>query len=102
MSIARVALDVPIDECFDFRIPPGMEARRGALVNVPFGRGRKVGVVVETAERSTVPAERLRSLEALVEDVAPFSAAEPTFRNAANEYGLAGTFCTCARSRTSL
>ncbi|HET6263542.1 MAG TPA: primosomal protein N' [Usitatibacter sp.] len=76
MSIARVALDVPIDECFDFRIPPGLEAGRGALVNVPFGRGRKVGVVVETTDRSTVPAERLRSIEAVVEDVAPFSAAE--------------------------
>ncbi|HEU4529696.1 MAG TPA: DEAD/DEAH box helicase, partial [Steroidobacteraceae bacterium] len=76
MSIARVALDVPIDEAFDFRIPVGFDAPRGALVVVPFGRTRKVGVVVGHEASSRVPASRLRDLESLVGDVAPFKGDE--------------------------
>ena len=72
MSIARVALDVPLDEAFDFRLPAGMVAPRGALVVVPFGRTRKVGVVVGLAASSAVPASRLREIESVVGDVAPF------------------------------
>jgi primosomal protein N' (replication factor Y) len=76
VSIARVALDVPIDEAFDFRVPEGLEAPRGALVIVPFGRTRRVGVVVGHARRSQVPAARLRDIEARVGDVPPLAARE--------------------------
>jgi primosomal protein N' (replication factor Y) len=63
--LARVALDVPVDELFDYRIPPGMPAARGQLVVVPFGRGQRVGVVIEQVESSGVPAERLRAIDRL-------------------------------------
>jgi len=76
VSIARVALDVPIDAAFDFRIPEGLEAPVGALVVVPFGRTRKVGVVVAHARRSEVPAARLRDLESVVSDVPALAPAE--------------------------
>ena len=76
VSIARVALDVPLDERFDFRVPEGLDAVPGTLVVVPFGRSRKVGVVVERVATSELPAERLRDLERVVDDVAPFSPAE--------------------------
>jgi primosomal protein N' (replication factor Y) (superfamily II helicase) len=76
VSIARVALDVPLDEAFDFRIPEGTEIPVGSLVVVPFGRTRKVGVVVALARRSAVPASRLRDIERRVEDVPPLAAAE--------------------------
>ena len=69
MSIVRVALDVPLDEAFDFRVEPGDEPPLGALVVVPFGRTRKVGVVVGRAARSLVPPERLRPIERRVDDV---------------------------------
>ena len=71
MKVARVALDVPLDERFDFRIPEGLEVPLGALVVVPFGRTRKVGVAVELAASTTIPAARLRDVESVVEDVAP-------------------------------
>ena len=71
MSVVRVALDVPLDERFDFRVPEGMDIPRGALVIVPFGRTRKVGVAVELASSSSVPAARLRDVEAVVADVPP-------------------------------
>ena len=76
MKIARVALDVPLAERFDFRVPEGLEIPVGSLVVVPFGRTRRVGVVVEHADHSEVPAERLKAVESVVADVAPFQAAE--------------------------
>ena len=76
MRIARVALDVPLDERFDFLLPEGLEAARGSLVVVPFGRTRKVGVVVELAADSVVGAGRLREVESVVDDVPPLGPAE--------------------------
>ncbi len=76
MKIAHVALDLPLEEAFDFRVPEGLETPSGALVVVPFGRTRKVGVVVGHAQRSAVPAERLRDIESVVPDVAPLGKAE--------------------------
>jgi primosomal protein N' (replication factor Y) len=73
VKIARVALDVPLDEAFDFRVPEGLKVVVGALVVVPFGRTRKVGVVVGKAARSAIPAERLRDVESVVADVPEFS-----------------------------
>jgi primosomal protein N' (replication factor Y) len=69
----RVALDVPLDEAFDFRLAEGLEAPVGALVVVPFGRTRKVGVVVGHAARTDVPEARLRPVESVVADVPAFS-----------------------------
>ena len=87
MRIARVALDVPLDEAFDFRLPEGLEAALGALVIVPFGRTRKVGVVVEHADASDVAPERLRDVESVVEDVPPFTDADlDLFRFCARYY----------------
>jgi primosomal protein N' (replication factor Y) (superfamily II helicase) len=70
VSIARVepltsarALRGP----FDYRLPEAMEGLEvGSVVLVPFGRRRVLGVVVERAERSELPPERLSEpLEAL-------------------------------------
>jgi primosomal protein N' (replication factor Y) (superfamily II helicase) len=72
VKILHVALDVPLEDAFDFRAPEGVEAPLGALVIVPFGRSRRVGVVTGKAGRSDIPAERLRAAESVVEDVAPF------------------------------
>ena len=76
MKIAKVALDVPLDDAFDFRIAEGQEIPLGSLVVVPFGRVRKVGVVVGLADESAVPAERLRAIEAVVADVPALGEAE--------------------------
>jgi primosomal protein N' (replication factor Y) (superfamily II helicase) len=70
MSIARVeplttarALRGP----FDYRLPAAMaDVEVGSVVRVPFGRQRVLGVVVELAEASELPPERLAEpLEAL-------------------------------------
>ena len=52
---------------FDYRLPEAMEDLAvGSVVRVPFGHRRVLGVVVELAERSELPPERLAEpLEAL-------------------------------------
>jgi primosomal protein N' (replication factor Y) len=69
VKLVRVALDVPLDECFDFLVPEALQAERGALVVVPFGRSRKVGVVVDLPAESGVDPARLREIERVVDDV---------------------------------
>ncbi len=75
MTIARIALDVPLDEAFDFRVPEGMDVTPGRLVVVPFGRSRKVGLVVSRSGHSRVSPERLKPIERVVEDVPPLDGA---------------------------
>lgn len=61
MTILRVALDVPVDETFDYR---GEEAHRqeiGRLLVVPFGSRQRVGVLVGVTETTAVPAAKLRA-----------------------------------------
>ncbi len=74
MKIARVALDVPLEDSFDFLVPEAADAPVGALVVVPFGRTRKVGVVVARAQRSVIEESRLKAIESVVRDVPPFDA----------------------------
>ncbi|HKQ23525.1 MAG TPA: primosomal protein N' [Burkholderiales bacterium] len=62
MTIARVALDVPLKSLFDYRTGD-VAPLPGQLVVVPFGRRRDVGVVVELAERSDISDSRLRRIE---------------------------------------
>jgi len=73
MRIARVALDVPLGQAFDFAVPEGLEPVRGSLVRVPFGRLAKVGVVLSRETRTDIAPERLRPLESVVDDVAPLA-----------------------------
>jgi primosomal protein N' (replication factor Y) len=69
--ILRIALDTPLRQLFDYRLPPGVDAARltpGMRVRVPFGRRRMVGVLIETADRSSLPSQKLKAaLEVLDE-----------------------------------
>ncbi len=67
----RVALDAPLRRCFDYLPPAGCEPARlarGVRVRVPFGRGRRVGLLLGIATSSDVPRERLRRAEAVLDD----------------------------------
>nr|PZN76023.1 MAG: primosomal protein N' [Pseudomonadota bacterium] len=60
--MVRVALDVPLRRLFDYRVPADAhrELRPGMRVRVPFGRFRSIGLVMETADSSDVPPEKLK------------------------------------------
>jgi primosomal protein N' (replication factor Y) len=71
MSIVRVALDVPLPELFDYRAAGDASTLVGCRVRVPFGRSHRVGVVVETARESGVPAGRLKFVDSVFHDMPP-------------------------------
>lgn len=68
----RVAVPAPLPGLFDY-LPPedGPSPVPGCRVLVPFGRRRMVGVLVETASESGVPATRLQRAERILDDGEP-------------------------------
>ncbi|HEY9105460.1 MAG TPA: primosomal protein N', partial [Roseateles sp.] len=74
-SVLRVALPVPLPTLFDYLPPAAGEAQAGSRVLVPFGRGKAVGVVVETDVESTLGGARLKRVLRLL-DEAPLLDAE--------------------------
>ncbi len=62
MTIVRVELDVPVAGPFDYEAGH-VDVGVGALVAVPFGRRRLVGVVTALAQTSAVDQTRLKRVE---------------------------------------
>ncbi len=71
-AIARVALDTPAGDAFDYRLAG--DVQRGQLVTVPFGRRLVPGIVLALAHRSEVPDGKLRSIAAACGSVPPLGA----------------------------
>jgi len=72
---ARVALDVPASQVgaslFDYAVPDGAEASKvqvGAWVLVPWGRARRIGLVVALSEQPAIDAARVKTLERVLDD----------------------------------
>jgi primosomal protein N' (replication factor Y) len=64
VTIARVALDVPLPQLFDYRLPLLERDPIGCRVVVPFARSTRIGVIVEcgaprTAEERIKPVSRV-------------------------------------------
>jgi primosomal protein N' (replication factor Y) len=75
--ILQIALDTPLRRVFDYRAPGSLaeqpaESRRplrlGVRVRVSFGRRQMTGVLVGIAAASMVPAEKLKSALAILDD----------------------------------
>ena len=62
-TIARVALDLPLPELFDYALSADSPICPGDWVIVPWGRSRRVGLVAALTNSTTVPPDRLRMLE---------------------------------------
>lgn len=67
----RVALDAPLRRCFDYspprescgeRLPPGIR------VKVPFGRGSRIGILIDTVREPGVDPARIRPVTAILDD----------------------------------
>ncbi|QAU24887.1 primosomal protein N' [Dyella sp. M7H15-1] len=74
-SVLRVALPIPLPTLFDYLPPAQGEAVVGSRVLVPFGRGKSVGVVVETDVSSDMGNTRLKRVLRVLDD-APLLDAE--------------------------
>lgn len=62
MSVAHVALPVPLPRTFDYRLPESMVASTGCRVRVPFGKQERVGIVVAVSEHSELPINELKDV----------------------------------------
>ena len=60
--ILNLALDTPLNSCFDYRWPcePGAEPQVGQLAMVNFGHREVVGLIVEVRHETDVPADKLK------------------------------------------
>jgi primosomal protein N' (replication factor Y) len=68
MALIRVALPLPLDRLFTYRLDDGLRApARGARVAVTFGRRRLVGFAVETAELEP-PGVRLKQIQQVLDE----------------------------------
>jgi len=77
-AVLRIALPVPLMQIFDYLPPVGTDVRacaRGSRVLVPFGRSRRVGVVVDTAAQSELADNQLKPVQAVL-DPTPLLTAE--------------------------
>lgn len=74
-AVLRVALPVPLPTLFDYLPPAAGHADVGSRVLVPFGKGKAVGVVVETAAEAAVGQTRLKRVLRVLDD-APLLDAE--------------------------
>ena len=68
--ILRIAIPTPLRRSFDYLPPKELTTPPppGVRIRVPFGRGRVVGVLLETDTRSEVPRQRLRPALAVLDD----------------------------------
>lgn len=67
MKIAKVALPVPMFGLFDYLCPKDLE-QIGVRVAVPFGRQKKVGIIVSFSENSEIPANKLRAIDKVLDE----------------------------------
>ncbi len=89
--VVRVAVPVPLADAFDYLAPAGAPDGElpplGSRVRVPFGRGERVGIVVEHAAASSLAPAKLKPIREVL-DIAPTIGAEllQTLRWAAEYY----------------
>jgi primosomal protein N' (replication factor Y) len=74
MTIVRVALDIPLPRLFDYLAEDVDGASVGRLARVPFGRGDKLGLIVQVQEDSQQPRDKLKPIHGLVADLPPLPA----------------------------
>ncbi|GAA4020231.1 primosomal protein N' [Actimicrobium antarcticum] len=75
--ILQVALDAPLDFCFDYRWEgaPGADVlpQVGQLAIVPFGRREVAGMIVGIGDQTDVPADKLKNALAVHRQLPPLS-----------------------------
>ena len=76
MKIARVAIDVPLDQLFDYDGTDVNAADIGCLVDVPFGRRTTIGVLVDVTRASKLAPARIRKINRVLREVPAFTAAD--------------------------
>ncbi len=86
-AIVSVVLPLPLDAAYDYAVPEGLAVAPGDLVEVPFGRVRRIGVVWGPGEGG-VPAARVKPIAGRL-DVPAMTEAHRRFLERAARYTMA-------------
>ena len=72
MPYAKIAIPLPLEDTYDYFIPPHLESKVhvGMKVRVPFGKRMLTGFCVEITSRSEVTPEKLKEVQGVLTDVA--------------------------------
>ncbi|MEA3639176.1 MAG: primosomal protein N' [Lamprobacter sp.] len=77
MAIVQVAVAAPLPEVFDYLPPPDVsDYDIGQRVVVPFGRSRRVGIIVGCRSESAIAPDRLKPIERCLDQAPLLSAAD--------------------------
>ena len=71
-TVFNIALPVPMHRIFDYLPPEGLEVegiQPGVRIEVPFGRSRKIGILLSVKDSSDIPQERLRASLSILDSV---------------------------------
>lgn len=79
VPVVRIALDVPLDHAFDYLAPGATAADVGARALVPFGRGRRIGIVLEVSDTAEIERSRLKAVHAILRDASALGPDELDF-----------------------
>ena len=71
VTIARIALAVPLNKHFDYLIKDKMPVV-GGRVRVPFGKQHKIGIVLELTNSSDFPLQQLKKIDEVLDDAPLF------------------------------
>lgn len=75
MAIIRVALDVPIDNLFDYIAPDATQQDIGLPVRVPFGHRYMTGIIMAISNDAQVPTYKLKQAETILRKTPPLPVA---------------------------
>ncbi len=65
---ARVAIQSPLRRAFDYVLPTGVSPAPGARVRVPFGRGTRIGIVLELLTHTDVAPSKLKAISEVLDE----------------------------------
>ena len=75
-SILRIALPVPLRRLFDYLVPTDFDIETlqpGLRVSVPFGRQQLTGALIEIADQSSFPVNKLKRALAILDKEPPLT-----------------------------
>jgi len=87
---AEVAVAVPVDRAFTYRIPPEMRLEVGHAVLVPFGRRNVTGYVVGLLDTIDFPVSRVKDVARLLDPTPAIGEAQLELCRWAADYYLSG------------
>lgn len=69
MSVAQVALPVPLARTFDYLLPTGgVTPQVGTRVSVSFGNRKAIGIITALSDTSELPLEQLKPVHDVLDE----------------------------------